>query len=446
MRKILVSTLLIITISQYSRIDAVRYARENVYNIQHTCGNLSDSYLKCNPYAYFGKDYCGYKGDGDCANYVSQCLVYGGGHEFLKDTEHCRGYPCGFEEPGARNLGFCLQEKGWNSTCGKYLGPPSYIEPGDVLIYHEKGCDLNPAHAVIITEVGDNVNVTGRSKSMIDEIYSYNTEKPYYQWLHYIDPEEYIFKIEKIKIGFSPCGDSIGKYSFYIYGEFNKEVDISETLNLNLTTSFDKKIETTCTPYYFDNIKLHFFICDINICVYPLDNTDIFLPIKAPNSIKYGFRNWEKIIGSNPGVTNKISGVTCLPKEINTFIPSSIKEEGCNDKKIIFSIYGKWKDTDESKIPFFLEFPLLIQNENIYIANCEYEPINPIHMKCEFEGSGIIKFDELYCIEFLRIFKIESFSSSNQINECSIEKNPLLSSSSLYINFNIIFTIILSML
>ena len=67
-------------------------------------------------------------------------------------------------------------------------------------------------------------------------------------------------------------------------------------------------------------------------------------------------------------------------------------------------------------------------------------------MKCEFEGSGIIKFDELYCIEFLRIFKIESFSSSNQINECSIEKNPLLSSSSLYINFNIIFTIILSML
>ena len=244
MIKILLSTFLIIAISQYSRIDAVRYARENVYNIAHTCGYLSDSYLKCTPFAYFGKDYCGYNGKGDdSANYVSQCLVYGGGHEYLNDEEHCRGYPCGFEEPEAINLGFCLQEKGWNSTCGKLLPPPSYIEPGDVLIYHEKGCDLNLSHAVIISEVGENVKVIGRSESMVDEIYSYNTEKPYYQWLHYIDPEEYIFKIEKIKIGFSPCGDSIGEYSFYIYGEFNKEVDISETLNLNLTTSFDIYVE-----------------------------------------------------------------------------------------------------------------------------------------------------------------------------------------------------------
>ena len=101
-----------------------------------------------------------------------------GGHEYLNDEEHCRGYPCGFEEPEAINLGFCLQEKGWNSTCGKFMEPPIYIKPGDVLIYHGENCDSYNAHAVIITQVGDNVKVTGRSESMIDEIYSYNTEKP----------------------------------------------------------------------------------------------------------------------------------------------------------------------------------------------------------------------------------------------------------------------------
>ena len=202
MIKILLITLFIISISFYSRIDAVRYAKENVYNISHECGNLEDSYLKCTPFAYFGKEHCNYKSHGgDCANFVSQCLVFGGGHEYLNDTVHCRGYLCKFEESGARNLGFCLQEKGWNSTCGKQLEPPSYIKSGDVLIYHEKGCDLNEAHAVLITEVGNTVKVTGRSTSMIDRIYSYNEEKPYYQWLHYIDIEkEYIFKLKRVEI------------------------------------------------------------------------------------------------------------------------------------------------------------------------------------------------------------------------------------------------------
>jgi hypothetical protein len=119
MIKILLSTFLIIAISQYSRIDAVRYARENVYNIAHTCGYLSDSYLKCTPYAYFGKDYCGYNGNGDdSANYVSQCLVYGGGHEYLNDAEHCRGYRCGFEEPEA-----IIEDiiTGISKTDGKYV-------------------------------------------------------------------------------------------------------------------------------------------------------------------------------------------------------------------------------------------------------------------------------------------------------------------------------------
>ena len=448
MIKILLSTFLIIAISQYSRIDAVRYARENVYNIAHTCGYLSDSYLKCTPFAYFGKDYCGYNGKGDdSANYVSQCLVYGGGHEYLNDEEHCRGYPCGFEEPEAINLGFCLQEKGWNSTCGKLLPPPSYIEPGDVLIYHEKGCDLNLSHAVIISEVGENVKVIGRSESMVDEIYSYNTEKPYYQWVHYIEHEnENIFIIIEIVIRTNPCQDSnFGKYTFYIDGTFNKEVNNSETLKIYLNTSNDQKIEATCTPFYFPNHQIHSFGCDIDIIEYPLDNTDIFLPIYAPNSIKYRFKNWEKIIGSNPGITNKISRVTCLPKERNTFIPSSIKEEGCIFNKNIFKIFGKWKDTDEYKIPYSLEFSLLIQNENTYIANCEQEP-NYLYMKCIFEGSGTIKFDEFYFRDYIDIYKIESFSSTNQINECSKEKNPLSSSSSLYINCNIIFIIVLSML
>ena len=54
----------------------------------------------------YNKNYNNYKNSGgDCANFVSQCIVLGGGHPNLSGSDNCRGYPCGFEEIGAKRLG-----------------------------------------------------------------------------------------------------------------------------------------------------------------------------------------------------------------------------------------------------------------------------------------------------------------------------------------------------
>ena len=184
MKILIISLLLIYTIEGYSREGAVRYARENVHNPNHDC---KTGHEECTPYAYYGSEHCDYKSHGgNCANFVSQCLVKGGGHPILKGGG-CRGYPCGFEEVGANELGECLKERGWKSKCGHLLEPPSYIKAGDVLIYHKNDC-TGPAHAVLITEGGAYPKITCHSKEHLDQTYRYmSNEKPYYQWLHYPD-------------------------------------------------------------------------------------------------------------------------------------------------------------------------------------------------------------------------------------------------------------------
>ena len=114
MRVLLFISLLFFTFT-YDREAAVTYAHKYAKTPNHKCGK----YLDCSPCSYFGREACGYESHGgDCANFVSQCLVLGGGHEKLNGGSPCRGYPCGFEEPGAKKLGACLQKKGWTSTCG----------------------------------------------------------------------------------------------------------------------------------------------------------------------------------------------------------------------------------------------------------------------------------------------------------------------------------------
>lgn len=174
------------TPGDYSRTGAVAYARKYVHNINHVCGN----YLSCTPASYFGDEHCGYPSEngGDCANFVSQCLVLGGNHPILKNGQSCRGYPCGWEEPGAQRLGECLKEKGWSSVCGYLLEPPSYIKAGDVLIYHSGSCSSFQAHAVLVTQGGSNAKITCHSNEQLDISYTYMSgSKPYYQWLHFND-------------------------------------------------------------------------------------------------------------------------------------------------------------------------------------------------------------------------------------------------------------------
>lgn len=166
----------------YDRNAAVAYADAHVHNINHQCG----SYLACTPYSYFGSEHCGYGGaGGDCANFVSQCLVEAG-HPYLRGSENCRGYPCGKEEPGAQRLSYCLQAHGWRSTCGYLAAPPADIQPGDVLIYHNGGCQSWDAHATIVVEGGPNAKISCHSNEQSHVHYTYmGSSMGHYEWLHY---------------------------------------------------------------------------------------------------------------------------------------------------------------------------------------------------------------------------------------------------------------------
>ena len=182
MRSLLVFGLLALTIC-YDRNGAVQYAYNYARNPNHKCG----TYTSCTPCSYWGNEACGYGGDGgDCANFVSQCVVKGGKHGNLSGGLPCRGYPCGFEEVGAKNLGDCLKKKGWTSKCGKHMSPPSNIQAGDVLIYHAGGCESYDAHAVLVTKGGSSPKITCHSSVKVDADYNYmSNSKPYYQWLHH---------------------------------------------------------------------------------------------------------------------------------------------------------------------------------------------------------------------------------------------------------------------
>ena len=181
--KVIFLVCLLIGAFAYDRNGAVNYAYQYARTPNHQCGN----YIKCTPCSYWGSEACGYQSQGgDCANFVSQCLVKGGGHSKLSGGAPCRGYPCGFEEPGAWELGQCLKSKGWTSTCGYHQAPPSNIQAGDVLIYHSGGCDNYSAHAVLVTKGGSSPKITCHSSVKVDASYDYMANsKPYYQWLHY---------------------------------------------------------------------------------------------------------------------------------------------------------------------------------------------------------------------------------------------------------------------
>ena len=181
--KVLLLISLLICVFTYDRGGAVSYAYKYAESPNHQCGN----YMSCTPCSYWGREACGYESHGgDCANFVSQCLVLGGGHPKLNTGEPCRGYPCGFEEPGAWELSECLKSKGWTATCGYLQSPPGNIQRGDVLVYFSDGCGSGSAHAVLVSQGGSNAKITCHSSIKIDEDYNYMANsKPYYLWLHY---------------------------------------------------------------------------------------------------------------------------------------------------------------------------------------------------------------------------------------------------------------------
>ena len=183
MKAIILLALLALT-AAYDRNAVYNYAATYWSYPNHDCNS---AYTDCTPYSYWGGDNCSYGSNGgDCANFVSQCVL-AGGHSALVGGA-CRGYPCGVEEVGARNLGWCLYETfGWERVCGYNQSPPSSITTGDVLVYHRGSCDSYDAHAVIV--VGNGPNIACHSANQWDIHYSYFGEA-YLEWLHYPSNDE----------------------------------------------------------------------------------------------------------------------------------------------------------------------------------------------------------------------------------------------------------------
>ena len=86
-----------------------------------------------------------------------------------------------------------------------------------------------------------------------------------------------------------------------------------------------------CTPFDKFLSSEACLTCDINICKYPLENVDLYLPLETPKQKGYIIKNWVNVIGKEPGVSKRISGVNWIPRIKNTFIPSSIQGIGCED-------------------------------------------------------------------------------------------------------------------
>ncbi len=181
---ILLTTSLFLTIAEgYNPDDAVAYAEKYWETPNHTCGNYTD----CSPWSYWGTSYCGYASHGgDCANFVSQCVL-AGGNEDLNQGGVCRGYPCGREEIGADKLQQCLKTyHGWiDLGIGELKAPPPEIRAGDVLMYSNSSGQAT--HATLVVRVSDGkAYVAAHSSAQYDRIYTYLTdsEHSWYRWLH----------------------------------------------------------------------------------------------------------------------------------------------------------------------------------------------------------------------------------------------------------------------
>lgn len=119
---------------------------------------------------------------------------------------------------------------------------------------------------------------------------------------------------------------------------------------------------------------------------------------------------------ADPGTSNKISDITCLPKETNIFKITSIKTVGCSGKKNVFSLYGEWEDeTNLPTLDFDTEFYL--SNENKDLIKCDYD-ITEKYMMCEFQGNGKIKINEPYIPGLILLYKITQFDDGTTVGTC----------------------------
>ena len=223
------------------------------------------------------------------------------------------------------------------------------------------------------------------------------------------------FTVEKLNKNSSPCSTSSGRYTFSIAGTFSGSTSyFTESFILDLDTSSGNKINAECRP--IQTLGVYEFSCIIDISKYPLNNVDILLPTKAPQVSQYTFKNWEQVIGAQPGTSNKIAAVTCQPETEDTFTPSSIEIGDCTiDNKRKFNILGKW-EINKYTLYRYRKFDLVLDNANKDTATCSFP--DSTKCECEFDGEAVFKIKEQNVNINRLSYKIKEFNSGKKLDDC----------------------------
>ena len=222
------------------------------------------------------------------------------------------------------------------------------------------------------------------------------------------------FTVENLNKG--SCEKENGKYPFTIHGTFDEKTSYFSSFMLDLKTSNGDKIQAECSPIQV--LLVYEFSCIIDISRYPLNNVNIIFPTTAPNNDKYTFKNWESIIGSNPGVSNVFKAIVCSPEAENTFVPNSITYDDCIIDYRTITIKGNWENSEGSHPIDYTSANIVIDTDNQDIADCNYKNSA---FECKFRGEGRLKINEQFVTIFRKVYKIKGYDSGKSVKNCSDE-------------------------
>ena len=108
--------------------------------------------------------------------------------------------------------------------------------------------------------------------------------------------EEQSFTVTKIKKpSILSCLRTAGSYDFDIEGIFSEKSSLLDKVYLDIETSDGRKFQSMCTPFSKTSYTPDELQCNIEICLYPLDNVDIILPTKAPKVNGYLFQTGNQL-------------------------------------------------------------------------------------------------------------------------------------------------------
>jgi len=181
----------------YDRTAVVAYADKfwDIYNPSYN--NYSDS-------------------GGDCANFVSQCMIAGG----LSLWQGYNGNGAGVDSKGA--MPFCdyLHQNlvNYQSATWDYIEwsgtAPSWLSPGDVIIYGDASNETSPdywRHAVVVVEgYGNNAKISGHTTNRYHVAWNYAFPSPFHRTNFYRLPNGTISEYTQFKVTASALNVRVG--------------------------------------------------------------------------------------------------------------------------------------------------------------------------------------------------------------------------------------------